>query len=226
MPGPAPRLVVFDFDGTLVDSEALIVAAMNEAFARCGVRRPAPEAVRRVIGPSLRDVVEALAPPDSGVDPNALAVAYREAYGELMARATFPERLYPGARDALEALETAGYLLGIATGKSLRGLGSALARHGLQGRFATLQTADGGPGKPHPDMLVRAMDAMGVRTTETCMVGDTAFDVAMARAAGVTALGVGWGYHEEEELLRAGAAEIVSSFEQLPDAVARVLPQR
>ncbi len=216
------RLVVFDFDGTLVDSGELIVAAMRAAFARHGVPCPPAAAVRRVIGPSLGEVVATLAPRDAGVEPGVLAESYRQAYGALTAAASVPEALYPGAVEALDTLEAAGYLLGIATGKSRRGLGDALARHGLQGRFVTVQTADGGPGKPHPDMLFRAIDAVGGLPRTTCMVGDTVFDVEMARSAGVAAVGVGWGYHEEEELLRAGAEEVIAAFDGLPAAVDRV----
>ena len=216
------RLVVFDFDGTLVDSGDLIVAAMRTAFGCLGVPCPPAASVRRVIGPSLRDVVAALAPPGARPDLDALTTAYRQAYAELTAGPGVPETLYPGAVGALDELEAAGYVLGIATGKSRRGLGNALARHGLEGRFVTVQTADGGPGKPHPGMLQRAIDEVGGSAVATCMIGDTVFDVEMARAAGVAALGVGWGYHEKEELLRAGAAEVVAAFGGLPGAVDRV----
>ncbi len=107
-------------------------------------------------------------------------------------------------------------LLGIATGKSRRGLMATLERHGLERRFVTMQTGDNGPGKPNPDMLIRAMDETGTEPDDTVMIGDTTFDVAMARAAGAVAIGVGWGYHDAEELRAAGAHHVIGAFEELP----------
>ncbi len=110
-------------------------------------------------------------------------------------------------------------LLGIATGKARRGLIGSLERHDLSGHFVTLKTADDGPGKPHPGILEGAMAEVGVGATETVMVGDTVFDIQMARNAQTRSLGVSWGYHEADELAAAGAARVIDSFEDLLPAL-------
>ncbi len=109
----------------------------------------------------------------------------------------------------------------MATGKARRGLLAVLEQHGLETRFATLQTADVGPGKPHPAMLERAMAEVGVAPSDTVMIGDTSFDMLMARSAGASAIGVSWGYHPVAELEAAGAHSIVGHFNELPAAMAR-----
>ena len=218
------RLAVFDCDGTLVDSQRTIAAAVSAAFASVGLAPPAPEQSRRVIGLPLAEALEALVPAGAGVDAARLTEPYRQAFFALRSRADFAEPLFPGIAEALAALEAEGYLLGIATGKSRRGLERTLERHALLGRFTTLQTSDQGPGKPHPHMLERAIAETGVEAASCVMVGDTTFDVAMARAAGAKALGVGWGYHGADELAAAGAHSIVAEASELPPAIQALLP--
>jgi phosphoglycolate phosphatase len=124
--------------------------------------------------------------------------------------------MFPGASDAIGALSSRDdILLGIATGKSRRGVNGLLEREGLEGVFATIMTADDAPSKPHPAMIERAMDAVGAIPEDTVMIGDTTFDMLMARAASVTAIGVGWGYHEARELSEAGASAVVEDFASL-----------
>lgn len=186
------RLCVLDCDGTLVDSQHVIVAAMADAWRDCGrAAAPDPDAVRRVVGLPLDEAIGRLAP-DGDVD--RLAVAYRRAAHRLQRDAAPHEPLYPGVAAALDAVGAAGFLLGIATGKGRRGLRATLERHGILDRFATLQTADDAAGKPAPDMLLRAMAETGADPDSTVMVGDTTFDMAMARAARVSAIGVSWGH--------------------------------
>ncbi len=132
------------------------------------------------------------------------------------------EPLYPGVLEALEALEAAGWLMGVATGKSHRGLIATLTGHGLHERFVTLQTADCAASKPDPDMMLRAMDAVGAVPGATVMVGDTTYDMEMARNAGTSAVGVAWGYHDEKHLWAAGAHAVISDFAHLSEAVERV----
>ena len=218
------HLAVFDCDGTLVDSQHTIAAAVSAAFASVGLPPPGPEQSRRVIGLPLADALAALAPADSGIDPARLTERYREAFFSLRNRSDFEEPLFPGIEAALTTLEAAGYLLGIATGKSRRGLERTLERHALLGRFMTLQTSDGGPGKPHPFMLERAIAEAGVEAAACVMIGDTTFDVLMARAAGAKAVGVGWGYHPAAELAAAGADRIVAAAAELPAAILTLLP--
>ena len=106
-------------------------------------------------------------------------------------------------------------MLGVATGKSRRGLEATLGRHGLLDRFAILKTADDGPGKPNPDILLDAMAEAGTAPETTAVVGDTVFDMEMASGAGAAAIGVAWGYHDSEELTRAGAQRIIHAFDEL-----------
>lgn len=213
------RLAVFDCDGTLVDSQRMIVAAMAAAWRACGIEPPAARAVRRVVGLPLAEAVAKLLPQGTPKDVEKLSRHYRAAFFELSEHPDRQEILYPGVRDVLDALEERNYLLGIATGKSRRGLDATLARHGLSGRFVTLQTGDQGPGKPNPDMLLRAMAETGAGADGTVMIGDTSFDMLMARSAGAVAIGVSWGYHDPRELLQAGAQLVIESFEELPSVL-------
>jgi phosphoglycolate phosphatase len=205
-------LIVFDVDGTLVDSQAGIVASMAEAFAEIGLAAPTAEQTRRVVGLSLDEAVARLLP--GGMDDPRLdkAVgAYKHAFMARRARPDYDEPLFPGARDVLAALDHPQVCLGVAK----RGLDATLAHHGLTRFFVTARTADGGPGKPHPRMLREAMGDVGAQPHETLLIGDTVFDVEMARQAGVTAFGVSWGYHDPGELSQAGARTILESFDAL-----------
>lgn len=219
------KLIVFDVDGTLVDSQAGIVAAMTDAFARMRLPEPAPESIRRVVGLSLEEAVARLMPEpgsDTGSDVLALADAYRDSFIALRQRPDYREPLFPGAREAIAAVDTPQVCLGVATGKNRRGLQVTLERHDLSRHFLTLQTADGGPGKPHPRMLHQAMAETGTQPHETVIIGDTVFDMEMAANAGTAALGVGWGYHDAAELTQAGARDVLSDFDDLPAALARL----
>ncbi|MBV9078536.1 MAG: HAD-IA family hydrolase [Methylobacteriaceae bacterium] len=208
------RLVVLDVDGTLVDSQALIVAAQREAFARCGLPAPTRERSLSIVGLSLREAFTALVGPDGPVE--ALAEAYREAFGRLRADQSLEEPLFPGAAALVARLSRRpDVLLGIATGKSRRGVAHLLAREGWEPLFATIQTADDAPSKPDPTMLRQAMRETGCAPGETAMVGDTSFDMAMARGAGIRAIGVAWGYHPRAALLEAGADLVIDRFEAL-----------
>jgi phosphoglycolate phosphatase len=199
------RLALFDCDGTLVDSQANICLAMEECFARAGLAPPERERTRRVVGLSLVEAMEAMLP-EAGHDVHrALAEDYKLAFQRLRGRGLVEEPLFEGVADLLDALEGDGWLLGIATGKSDRGLGRCLDCHGLGRRFVTLQTADRHPSKPHPSMVEAALAEAGADPERSMMIGDTSFDMAMAKSAGVAAIGVAWGYHPSEELLAAGA---------------------
>ncbi|MBV8685084.1 MAG: HAD-IA family hydrolase [Alphaproteobacteria bacterium] len=202
---PSSRLALFDCDGTLVDGQASICLAMEDCFARAGLEPPARERTRRVVGLSLVEAMRAMLP-EGGADLHArLAEDYKAAFHDLRRRGLVEEPLYEGMRELLDALEEKGWQLGIATGKSDRGLRLCLEAHGLAGRFATLQTADRHPSKPHPSMIEAALAETGSAPELSMMIGDTRYDMAMAKAAGVMAVGVAWGYHAVEELLSAGA---------------------
>ena len=204
------RLALFDCDGTLVDSQHSICAAMEACFAEAGLEQPARERTRSVVGLSLVEAMQRMLP---GAEPGthaALAEAYKRAFQGLRGQGLVEEPLFDGVAELIEALEAQGWLLGIATGKSHRGLTLCLDAHGLAGRFVTLQTADLHPSKPHPSMIEVAMAEAGAAPATTLMIGDTSYDMAMARAAGATAVGVAWGYHDAEELIRAGADHIAT----------------
>ncbi len=218
------KLVLFDCDGTLVDSHHNIATAMRQAFEAVGVPYPGDEATRRVIGLSLPEAMRPLAPEAGEETWNKLSASYREAFFALRQQPDFHEPLFPGARDAIEALaERNDVLLGIATGKARRGLEVLLERFHLQDFFVTTQTADDAPSKPHPGMILKAIEETGADPTRTVLVGDTTHDMLMAANAGTQGLGVEWGYHPPDELRHAGAREIASHFNDVPALVEKVI---
>lgn len=217
------RLVVFDFDGTIVDSLEAIILAMSAAWRAHDLNPPDPAAIRRVIGLSLIEAMAILHPEGENALHHGLCEHYKTAFHDLRARPDHDEPLYPGAVEALDALQGAGFLLAIATSKSHRGTLKTLQMHGLEDRFISIQTPDQGLGKPHPDMLLRAVEVAGVEPVDTVMIGDTVFDMEMARNAAITAIGVGWGYHDDADLHAAGASSVLSGFDQLPPAVFEIM---
>jgi len=210
------KLAVFDCDGTLIDSQVNILRAMGQSFARHGLAPPPDHAVRRVVGLSLVESMQMLLP-DAEHDLHVrLAQDYKGAFQRLRAdRSLDPEPLYAGIADLLTSLRDAGWLLGVATGKSDRGLALALAHHGLSGHFITLQTADRHPSKPHPSMLWAALAEAGVGAGDAVIIGDTVFDMAMGANARVRAIGVDWGYHDADELREAGAVGVAIDTDEL-----------
>lgn len=202
------RLAIFDCDGTLVDSGAPIYAALSSSLQQNGIAVPPTSVSRRVIGLSLAEAMAALFPDLPPERHLKLADDYRRAFMDLRTAGEVKEPLFEGVIELLDALEDDGWILAVATGKSDRGLRHCLEKHGIHARFASLQTADRHPSKPHPSMVEQAIaDAATVPET-TIVVGDTSFDMAMARAAGASGIGAGWGYHEPEELIRAGALAV------------------
>ena len=214
------RLVVFDCDGTLVDSQAVIVACAQSAFTANGLTPPAPGAIRRIVGLSLGPAMGVLLGRDDPDLSLRIAEAYRASFVARRRDGSVHEPLFPGTIEVLDALEGRGCLLGVATGKAMPGLLAVLRAHGLEGRFVTLQTADRHPSKPHPSMLEAAMRETGAGPNETAIVGDTTFDVEMGVAAGCRAIGVAWGNHPADELRAAGADTVIERFEQLMDCLA------
>lgn len=212
------KLVVFDVDGTLVDSQNLIVEAQAKAFASLGMAAPCRDRALSVVGLSLVEAFDALT---EGRGPSdLLAQAYKEAWRELRAEPGFHDPLYPGAHDLLSDLaKREDCLLGIATGKSRAGVTRLVERHGWHDFFDTVQTADDAPSKPAPDMFLRALAETGVSPRDACMIGDTTFDMAMAHSAGAHAIGVAWGYHRHEKLKTWGAAQVVADFRALREAL-------
>ena len=211
MPAGHYRLVIFDCDGTLVDSQHNIIAAMQNAFDQFGRPLPTADTVRRQVGLSLEIAIARLLPPEEQGAADEIAEAYRVIVRALRSAGGIAEPLYDGIRDLVLALDHPEVFLGVATGKNLVGLEHTLALHGLRDRFHTLQTADRAMSKPHPDMVLRAMAETACEPQETVMIGDTSFDIEMARAAGATAIGVAWGYHPAEELTAVGAHHVLKT---------------
>lgn len=211
------RLILFDVDGTLVDSQADIVASMQAAFDAVGHPFPARETVLGIVGLSLDVAMTRLAPGLAVRDHDQMVAAYKDSYVRLRAeKGAASSPLFPGARAVLDALGVQeDYLLGVATGKSRRGLDALFDSHDLRGVFVTEQVADHHPSKPHPSMVMAAMAETGVDPQNTVVIGDTVFDMQMARAAGAHGIGVGWGYHPAEDL-RSHARHVIDGFDQLP----------
>jgi len=220
----APRLAVFDCDGTLVDGQADVCWAMDRAFARAGLAAPDPHIVRRAVGLSLPVAVRQLAPDLPDEQARAVTEFYRSSFRARREEGLLDEPLYDGIAELLGGLHAAGWSLAVATGKSDRGLAACLATHGIADLFVSLQTADRHPSKPHPAMLEAALFEAGALPTQAVMIGDTSFDMAMARSAGVRAVGVAWGYHAPAELLASGAISVADSAAALSQALEAALP--
>jgi phosphoglycolate phosphatase len=215
------RLAVFDCDGTLVDGQASICTAMDSAFAAAGLAAPDRNQVRRIVGLSLLQAVRRLLPDHDDALHLDIVESYKQAFRAARAAGELSEPLFGGIGETVVALHQAGWTLGVATGKSDRGLEHCLAMHGLTARFATLQTADRHPSKPHPAMLQAALDDVLADPADAVMIGDTDFDMAMAEAAGVRAIGVAWGYHDAHELLAAGAEFVAETPSALTEYLLR-----
>lgn len=216
------RLVLFDVDGTLVDSQGSIVTAMTASFQAQGLPVPERAAILSIVGLSLDHAMLRLAPELAAATRARLVQGYKDAYhAHRLKLGAAHSPLYPGALEVLQQLQgEPEVLLGVATGKSRRGLDALLEAHGLASYFVTRQVADDHPSKPHPSMIDTARAETGVAAADTVMIGDTSYDMDMARAAGVAGLGVGWGYHDAEALRSARA--VVDSFDALPPAIERI----
>ena len=220
------KLVIFDCDGTIVDSQAGIVLSMNHAFKSLHMTPPTRARTLAVVGLSLPEAFSVLAPEAEYDTRRELAERYKSAFRDLDHDPSDSEGLFPDAKDIIGALAKRGDLmLGIATGKSRRGVDRLIEAEGWHGVFSTIQTADEHPSKPHPSMIHTAMRETGVDRKDTIMIGDTTYDIDMARAANVGALGVTWGYHHKDELTDAGAHLIIDEYTEMPAALARLFSE-
>jgi phosphoglycolate phosphatase len=217
--GEMTRLAIFDCDGTLVDSQANICMAMEHAFEEAGMAPPQRTAIRRIVGLSLFEIMRELLPEAGEAQQREMAEQYRTSYLTLRQNGLEHEPLYDGMAGVLSALDDNGWLLGVATGKSDRGLERCLDHHGIKGLFVSLQTADRHPSKPHPSMIHQALADAGAEAANAVMIGDTVYDIHMGRAAGCRTIGVSWGYHPIEELHDAGADAVVETMEELMQAL-------
>lgn len=203
------RLVVFDCDGTLIDSQQNIIAAVERVFYSIDLTPPSVDLIRRQVGLSPDAAIAGMLPDEDPALHRRVSDAFRKLRPQLQAEPRQLDPLYAGIREMIQQLVHPEVFLGIATGKGRAGLDDVLRRHELSGCFHTLQTGDRCRGKPDPDMILRAIAETGLTAVETVMIGDTAFDMQMARSAGTWAIGVSWGYHDVTDLRDGGAQAII-----------------
>ena len=218
-------LIIFDLDGTLIDSVALIVATVSDAFSAINEPVPTETAIRSISGISAPEAMAILAPGAGAARVEKIVESYRSHYHRRAGVAREP--MFAGALEALDRLQQRpDTILAVATGKGYRGAVTLLERHNVLDRFHSIETPDHNRGKPDPQMIETAMRKAGASKAETIMIGDTVHDMRMAKAAGVKALGVAWGYHEVTELNAAGADMIIENFDQLDQAIDELLAAR
>jgi phosphoglycolate phosphatase len=216
---------VFDIDGTLVDSRAIITACMDAAFVGAGFEAPGYEKTRRVIGLSLGAGLKYLAPDADEATRTIILESYRDAFFTMRQDPALASPLYEGAAELLAHLSAEGWTLGIATGKSRRGLDAMMEQFGWHDLFAAHFCADDGPGKPHPHMVLENIRVVGADPRRTIVIGDSEHDMAMAIAADTRAIGVTWGFGTHSEMAVAGAKEIVDTMTTLREVLARLKDQ-
>ena len=215
------RLVIFDVDGTLIDSQAHIVAAMNGAFEALDLTPPARADTLSIVGLSLPVAIDRLVPDLDAPTQDAIVAGYKQAFAALrVENGAALSPFYPGAQAVLQTLATRDdLLLGIATGKSRRGMDHLMDMHGIRPLFQTVQVADDHPSKPNPSMIHACLSETGVDSSHAVILGDTVFDIEMGRNAGIPAIGVRWGYHPAKKLVDAGAQVVLDRFDHLDAAL-------
>ena len=218
------KLIIFDCDGTIVDSQNAIVVAMTHAFTSLNLAAPTRARTLSVVGLSLPEAFTVLAPAHSASTREKLATLYREGAPSQRIKHATEDPLFPGAAETIATLARRDDMqLGIATGKSARGVTRLLDTHNWHDHFVTRQTADNNPSKPNPAMIHKAIAEAGADPQQTIMIGDTTFDIEMAVNAGVQSIGVTWGYHPVSDLKTAGATKIVTHYDELIGAIDTLL---
>lgn len=218
-------LLIFDCDGTLIDSRVSIVAAATTVIENFQLPLPSEARILETVGLSLPLAIQRLFPDEPESLVLEMSDAYKEVFMQMRAEERISDPLYDGADKLLKNLYGHDHVfLGIATGKARRGVDAEFERLNVDiQKFSTIQTADVAASKPHPEMIDRAVRETGIDRDRTFMIGDTSYDMQMARSAGVHPIGVNWGYHQESELQEAGASNIVENFGELSDLIDTLL---
>lgn len=209
------KLAIWDVDGTLVDSRASIFESAKAVYACAGLPEPTYDAVRQIVGLPLREGLQLLLPELTEEAVDQAVASYKASFGARVNRPGYVEPLYDGAAECLESLRRDGWLIAMATGKSRRGVEHIIEMHGWADLFHSTHCSDDGPGKPHPAMVLEALRVLDVAPADAIMIGDTSHDMRMAKAAGVYAQGVSWGFHTAAEVQASGADHVADDFDSL-----------
>lgn len=217
----ALKLVLFDCDGTLVDSADIIHGSMLATFREAGLPEPDKEATKGIIGLTLDIAIATLLKRAPDAESTRLAGRYKEHFIASRHLPSFREPLYDGIAELVEALGSRDdVLIGMVTGKSRRGVDRVMETHGFGHHFVTIRTADDCPSKPHPAMVLECCAEVGVDPASTFVIGDAVYDMQMARNAGARAIGVAWGYHNREGLFATGAHHVIDAPRELLPLIA------
>ncbi len=206
-------LLVFDWDGTLMDSAANIIECVRGAAMDLSLNVPTDDAIRNIIGLGLKEAVTEMFP---GVDEDLVWQVVERYRVHFLDHRRPPSELFPGAEDTLRQIADMGYLMAVATGKGRAGLDKVFTYTGLGGLFHTSRCADEGFSKPNPDMLLQIMDELGTPGHETLMIGDTEYDMKMALNANAHRLGVSYGSHSRERLMQSDPLGCLNDIRELP----------
>ncbi len=217
------KLVAFDLDGTLLDSASSIISGVTECWAACGFARPEPDAIRRIIGLPWEESIKSLLPEAGNIEMQKIKTYYEEVSRGIRPRRNRDEELFPGIEEMLTRLDDMGFILGIITSRSGGRLEEIIRSKGIERYFSFFKTTDNGPGKPNPELMHQALSETGVAANAALMIGDTTFDIQMARNAGARAVGVSWGVHEPDELLSVGAESVVCDVSAICPTVTKLL---
>lgn len=209
------ELVIFDFDGTLVDSQHNIVQSMHHAFEANDLPLPSHEAVLGIVGLHLPECMRILAPEAGEALIDKLVQGYSESYRARRLSGSDAPPLYPNTREILDDLDARDVMLAVATGKSRRGLTHNLQMHDMSTLFVETRTSNDGPGKPNPDIILDICANLNLPVDHCVMIGDTTYDIEMATNAKMPSIGVRWGYHRPERLIEAGAYAILQRWTDL-----------
>lgn len=218
------RLIIFDADGTLINSQAIILEGLNLTFRKFGHQEPSAQAMLATVGLTLDLLFAKLLDRPVDEEIRGMCVYYKKRSIDLLKVPELQSQLYEGIDETIGILASQPEtLLAIATGKSRRGLVRMIETFGYDGKFVALRTADDCPSKPHPAMILECCEIAGCDISQTVMIGDSNYDMQMAVQAGTKALGVSWGYQSVEALLQSGAHAIVDRPRDIPDAVDQIL---